>query len=97
MSIKRDELLHLADLAKLSFSDSEVDNLISEFDSIIEFADRINDSVLGTHNNLRSVAANEKEYSLLREDTVVDSLDNETILSNVEGENGFFTAKRCVQ
>jgi len=97
MSINKEELLHLADLAKLSFSDSEVDKLISEFDSIIAFANTINDSVVRRSVKLQSDTEGTVDYSLLREDTVVDSLDNETILSNIDGENGFFTAKRCVQ
>ena len=97
MSIKKDELLHLAELAKLSFSDSEIDKLISEFDSIIEFADTINDSVEVKSETLRYVNDTAEDYSVLREDDIVESLNNETILSNVEGENGFFTAKRCVQ
>ena len=68
----------------------------NEFDSIIAFANTINDTVEGNTDELRVINNSAVDYSNLREDVVGDSLSNETILSNVEGNNGFFTAKRCV-
>ena len=97
MSISPKEVLHLADLSKLSFSENEVEKLVNEFDSIIAFANTINDTVDGNTDELRVINNSAVDYSNLREDVVGDSLSNETILSNVEGNNGFFTAKRCVK
>ena len=97
MSISPKEVLHLADLSKLSFSENEVEKLVNEFDSIIAFANTINDTVDGYTDELHSINNRTVDYSNLREDVVEDSLSNETILSNVEGNNGFFTAKRCVK
>ena len=97
MSISPKEVLHLADLSKLSFSENEVEKLVNEFDSIIAFANTINDTVDGNTDELRVINNSAVDYSNLREDVVEDSLSNETILSNVEGNNGFFTAKRCVK
>ena len=97
MSVSKNELLRLADLAKLTFSNEELEKLTSEMDSIIAFADTINQSVEGDTSKIRTVSVNSVDAEQMRDDIVVDSLDNEKILSNVEGKNGFFTVKRCVE
>ncbi len=97
MSVTKSDLLRLADLAKLSFTDEELDKLIGEMDSIIAFADTINESVDGGTDEIRSVSTCSVEAEQMREDIVVESLDNDKILSNVEGKDGFFAVKRCVQ
>ncbi len=97
MSVTKSDLLRLADLAKLSFTDKELDKLIGEMDSIIAFADTINESVDGGTDEIRSVSTYSVEAEEMREDAVVESLDNDKILSNVEGKDGFFAVKRCVQ
>lgn len=97
MSVSKNELLRLADLAKLTFSNEELEKLTSEMDSIIAFADTINQSVEGDTSKIRTVSVNSVDAEQMRDDIVVDSLDNEKILSNVEGKNGFFAVKRCVE
>ena len=97
MSVSKNELLRLADLAKLTFSNEELEKLTSEMDSIIAFADTINQSVEGDTSKIRTVSVNSVDAEQMRDDIVVDSLDNEKILSNVEGKNGFFSVKRCVE
>lgn len=94
MSITKPEILKLANLAKLRFSDEELDRFISEFDQIIAFADTINQSVEGGTDEIRSVSSPLVSHEELRDDEVLPSLPNEKILSNVEGENGFFSVKR---
>jgi len=45
MKISKTEVEKLAKLAKLSFSDEELERFTAEFDEIIAFADTINQSI----------------------------------------------------
>ena len=45
--ISKEEVIKLAKLARLDFSDDELDKIIKDMDDIIAFADTINNSVEG--------------------------------------------------
>lgn len=97
MAVTRSDIEKLAELAKLSFSEDEIDTFASEMDQIIAFADTINQSVEGSADRIRTVSTHSVDSELLREDEVVESLENDRILSNVEGRDGFFVVTRCVK
>ncbi|HHV99849.1 MAG TPA: Asp-tRNA(Asn)/Glu-tRNA(Gln) amidotransferase subunit GatC [Clostridiaceae bacterium] len=94
MTISKTEIEKLAKLAKLSFSEEELERFTAEFDEIIAFADTINQSIEGGTEQIRNVGARMVSFDDLRTDEVVPSLPNEKILSNVEGYNGFFSVER---
>ena len=91
--ISKDEVLKLAHLARLNFSDEELDKIIKDMDEIIAFADTINNSVEGDAEKIRNVSSGENPAENFREDTVMESLPNEKILSNVSGSKGMFCVK----
>lgn len=91
--ITKDEVLKLAALARLDFSDDELDKIIKDMDDIITFADTINNSVEGDADKIRNVSSNATPAEEFREDVVKDSLPNEKILSNVNGSKGMFCVK----
>ena len=94
MAISKTDIEKLARLARLSFSDEELERFTAEFDEIIAFADTINQSIEGGTEQIRSVGARMVSFDDLRADEVMPSLPNEKILSNVEGYNGFFSVER---
>jgi len=94
MAISKTEIEKLAKLARLSFSDEELERFMAEFDEIIAFADTINQYIEGGTEQIRNVGARMVSFDELRSDEVVPSLPNEKILSNVEGYNGFFSVER---
>ena len=94
MAISKTEIEKLAKLAKLEFSDEELERFTAEFDEIIAFADTINQSIEGGTEQIKSVDARIVSFDDLRPDEVEPSLPNEKILSNVEGYNGFFSLER---
>jgi len=94
MAVTKTEIEKLARLAKLSFSDEELERFTAEFDAIIAFADTINQSIEGGTEQIRSVGAMMVPFEALRPDEVAPSLPNDKILSNVEGYNGFFSVER---
>lgn len=91
--LEKDEVLKLARLARLDFSDDELDKIIKDMDDIIAFADTINNSVEGDTDKIRNVTKNATPAEEFREDVVKESLPNEKILSNVNGSKGCFCVK----
>lgn len=91
--ITKDEVLKLANLARLDFSDDELDKIIKDMDDIIAFADTINNSVDGDADKIRNVSLSAIPAEECREDVVKDSLPNEKILSNVNASKGCFCVK----
>ena len=91
--ITQEEILNIANLAKLSVSPEELDELTRDMGEIIGFADTINAasadaSDFDNINNLSNV---------FREDVVVPSCDREEILKNAENrDDGYFLVKKRV-
>ncbi len=94
MSVSKAEIEKLARLARLHFTEEELDKFTDEFDGIIAFADTINESVEGGALEIRSVGSELISSEDLREDEAFPSLPNEKIVSNVGDANGFFSIKR---
>ncbi|MCM1114530.1 MAG: Asp-tRNA(Asn)/Glu-tRNA(Gln) amidotransferase subunit GatC [Clostridium sp.] len=91
--ITKDEVIKLARLARLDFSDAELDKIIKDMDDIIAFADTINNSVEGDAEKIRNISSTATPAQEFREDVVKESLPNEKILSNVNGSKGMFCVK----
>ncbi len=91
--LEKDEVLKLARLARLDFSDEELEKIIKDMDDIIAFADTINNSVDGDADKIRNVTKSVTPAEDFREDIVKESLPNEKILSNVNGAKGMFCVK----
>lgn len=91
--ITKEEVIKLARLARLDFSDEELDKIIKDMDDIIAFADTINNSVEGDADKIRNVSSSAIPAEDFREDVVKESLPNEKILSNVSGSKGMFCVK----
>lgn len=97
MSVTQKEIKTLARLARLEFSDEEIERFAPEFGEIIDFANRINEQVAGDTDSIREVVTRTVKWEDLREDEVVPSLPNEKITSNVQAENGYFPVRRVVK
>lgn len=97
MSISRKEIKTLARLSRLEFSEEEEEKFIPDFEEIIAFADRINESVEGDTSSIREVTARTIAWEDLRGDEVEESLPNEKITSNVEAQDGYFPVRRVVK
>ena len=94
MAVSKAEIEKLAKLARLRFSEDEMETFANDFDHIIAFADTINESVEGGTEEIRSVGSSLVSFDELREDETIPSLPNEKIVSNVEDKDGFFSLKR---
>ena len=88
--VKKEEVITLSKLAKLKFTDEEIENFTKEMDEIIDFANRINAMSSTGEEVIDKVVPLEQ----LRDDIVVESLPQEVVTSNVESIDGFFPVKR---
>lgn len=93
--IKKEEVLKIAKLAKLSIEDDEIDKLTLDMSRIIEYADAIN-SVTEDEgvdfDNINNIS------NAFNEDIVVKSYDKDEILKNREGgEKGYFVVKKSLR
>lgn len=89
--VTHEEILKIANLAKLSVAPEELDGLTDDMNKIIGFADTINAAADASSDfdNINGLS------NVLREDTVVPSCDREEILKNAEScEDGYFLVRR---
>lgn len=97
MAISTEQIKSLARLAKLSFSEEQLQSFGKEFEEIIAFADRINASVEGDTGSIREVENRFETIEQLRPDEVTESLSCEEITSNAVGKDGSFSVRRVVK
>lgn len=88
--VTKQEIEQLAILAKLSFTEQEIENLTHDMDEIINFANQVNSFPYDKEETL----TNRVKLADLREDEVKESYTSEVVTSNVASENGFFPVKR---
>ena len=91
--ITHEEILNIANLAKLSVSPEELDELTRDMSEIIGFADTINaaSAEASDFDNINNLS------NVFREDVVVPSCDREEILKNAENrDDGYFLVKKRV-
>jgi aspartyl-tRNA(Asn)/glutamyl-tRNA(Gln) amidotransferase subunit C len=89
--VTHEDILKIANLAKLSVSPEELDGLTEDMNEIIGFADTISAATddVSDFDNINGLS------NVFREDTVVPSYDREEILKNAESrEDGYFLVRR---
>lgn len=89
--VTHEDVLKIANLARLSIKEEELDRLTKEMDSMIAFADTINTAAdeSSDFDNINNLS------NAFREDIVIPSLDREQILKNAESQqDGYFLVKK---
>ncbi|MBW1979879.1 MAG: Asp-tRNA(Asn)/Glu-tRNA(Gln) amidotransferase subunit GatC [Deltaproteobacteria bacterium] len=85
MKISREEIEHIAELARLEISDREKDELTGQMNRILQYMEKLNEL------DTTGVAATSHAIDLqnaFREDTVQQSLPREECLANAPESNG---------
>ncbi|MBW1709781.1 MAG: Asp-tRNA(Asn)/Glu-tRNA(Gln) amidotransferase subunit GatC [Deltaproteobacteria bacterium] len=94
MKIDRAEVEHVALLARLKLSDSEMEKLTNQLNSILSYMDKLNE--LDTEG-LEPMAHAQPIHNAFREDEVRPSLDPDSSLSNAPERNeSFFLVPRII-
>lgn len=89
--VTHEDILSIANLAKLSVAPEELDGLTKDMNEIIEFANTISAAAtdVSDFDNINGLS------NVFREDVPVPSYDREEILKNAEScEDGYFLVRR---
>lgn len=93
--ISKDDVLHIANIAKLKFTDEELDLVTKKFGEVIEFFERIKE--VDTDNIEPTYQVNDDTFTLKdhEEDQI---LTREEVLQNTtEQKYGYFKIMRVVE
>ena len=94
MQVSKEELLHIASLAKLELKENEVENYLKNLDDILDFANTINNAP--TENLDITIGANAAK-NVFRKDEVKVFEDREALLQNApEKENNMFKVPKIL-
>jgi aspartyl-tRNA(Asn)/glutamyl-tRNA(Gln) amidotransferase subunit C len=94
MKLTREELRHVADLARLGLSDDELEALGSELSTILEYIDQL--ERLDTSAIAPTAQVGELQ-NVMRDDEVRPSLDVEEALRNAPSRDGSYFRVRAMQ
>lgn len=95
MKITKEQVEHVANLARLNLTEEEKEQMTTDMEAIIEFANRINEIDI---DNIDPTAHIVPVNNVFREDEVNPSFSRDELLSNAPNkENGCFSVPRIVE
>ena len=89
MKLSRENVLHVAGLARLDLSDSEIESLRHDLSSILTYVEKLSELDTGNVAPTSHVVAIHTPY---REDEVTNTPDPEAALANAPRRDGDFFA-----
>lgn len=95
MSISKEDVTYVANLARLRFDESETAKMAKELDSVLDYVNTLNEvdttDVVATEHIL-------PVENVYRKDEIGESLSNEAALANApDSENGCFKVPRVLE
>ena len=94
MKVSKEEIKHIANLARLEIDESEIDNYILNLQDILNFANLVNNAPV--ENLDVTIGANEAK-NVFRKDEVEVFEDNEALLANAkEKERNMFKIPKVI-
>lgn len=94
MKVSKEEIKHIADLARLEIDESEINNYILNLQDILNFANIVNNAPV--ENLDVTIGANEAK-NVFRKDEVEVFEDNEALLANAkEKERNMFKIPKVI-
>ncbi len=95
MRITREEVLHVAELARLEFGPAEIDAFTEQLSAILEYVDKLAELDL---EGVEPMAHVHDAVNAFREDRVRPSLGQEAVLANApEAEDGCFKVAKVIE
>jgi aspartyl-tRNA(Asn)/glutamyl-tRNA(Gln) amidotransferase subunit C len=94
MALTREEVLHVANLARLTLAPAEIELLTRQLNDILAYVEKLQE--LDT-SGVEPLAHVVPVFNVLREDTVRQGLDRETAMDNAPArEEGAFVVPRII-
>ncbi len=95
MKVSKEEILHIANLARLDLGDYEIDKYLENLDDILNFAEIVNNAPVEGLDI--TIGANEAK-NVFRKDEVKVFGDTESLLQNAEStEQNMFKIPKVIQ
>lgn len=95
MQVSREQLLHIANLARLKLKDEEVDTYLLHLQDILNFAEKVNNAPTGGLGE--TIGANDN-YNVFRKDEIIEFGDRDALLQNAPSqERGMFKIPKVIQ
>ena len=95
MSVSREQVRHIATLARIAMSDDELERMVPELNNILGWVDQLGEVNTDGVEPLTTVVPNTLR---LREDKVTDGDCREDILGNAPvAEHGFFAVPKVIE
>jgi aspartyl-tRNA(Asn)/glutamyl-tRNA(Gln) amidotransferase subunit C len=93
--ITREQIVHIASMAKLKFADHELDEFQEKFEQVMGFVEKIQE--VDTENVEPTFTINEEEGTM-KENGENQTLSREEVLENtVESQYGYFKILKVVE
>lgn len=94
MEIKKDDVKHVAELARIEFSEEDIEEFTKQLGNILNYISKLNE--LNT-SNVEPTSHVLDESTPLRDDIVEDWLSKDEVLKNApKEENGFFVVPKII-
>lgn len=84
MSISKEEVIHIAKLASLNLSESEIEGYTKDMQEILEFANTVNN--VNTDNIQETIGSN-GAYNVFRKDEIKQTISKEELLKNAPSKD----------
>jgi aspartyl-tRNA(Asn)/glutamyl-tRNA(Gln) amidotransferase subunit C len=95
MSVDTEQVRHIAKLARIAMSESEIKELVPEFNAIIGWVEQL--AAVDTEG-VEPLTAVIDQKLRLREDKVTDGNVRDAVLANApEAEHGFFAVPKVIE
>lgn len=95
MKISKEQVQHVAKLARLNLTEEETNHMLKDMEAIINFADQLNEADMSAVSPTAFIIPNQNVF---REDEVVPSMDRDLILANApRSERGCFSVPKIVE
>lgn len=94
MQVSKEELLHIANLARLTIKEDEIDNYLANLEDILNFANVVNEAPV---ENLDITIGTNEAKNVFRKDEVKVFEDNEALLQNaINPEQNMFSIPKVL-
>ncbi len=95
MEVKKEELLHIANLAKLEIKDEEIDKYLLNLQDILNFSNIVNNAPI---DDLKETIGERDSYNVFRKDNIKVFDDMNGIVDNFpEKQENMIKVPRVVQ
>lgn len=95
MQVSKEELLHIANLARLKLKDEEIEDYLLNLQDILNYSDVINNAPVG---NLSITIGTNEAQNVFRKDEVKEFENIDLLLKNAPSEeNNMFKIPKVIQ